>query len=104
MSPNNRIPRLDRDRLYLADGGLETTMIYREGIELPDFAAFLLLNDQGRREALRRYYRDYVEIAQQHRLAFTLDTPTWRANPDWGERLGYSRPRLAEVNRAGVRF
>ncbi len=104
MTPNDRIPRLDRDRLYLADGGLETTMMYREGIELPEFAAFVLLNDQRRREALRRYYCSYIQIARQHGLAFTLDTPTWRANPDWGEKLGYSRPRLAEVNRAAVGF
>ena len=104
MPSDDRIPRLDRDRLYLADGGLETTMIYREGIELPDFAAFLLLKGHRHRDALRRYYRHYIEIAQRHRVAFTLDTPTWRANPDWGEKLGYSRPQLADVNRAAVRF
>jgi hypothetical protein len=68
MSPNERIPRIDRDRLYLADGGLETTMIYREGIDLPHFASFLLLEDHGGREALRRYYRNHIEIARRHRL------------------------------------
>jgi S-methylmethionine-dependent homocysteine/selenocysteine methylase len=33
-----------------------------------------------------------------------LDTPTWRANADWGERLEYSAEGLAEVNRRGVRL
>jgi len=102
MSPNNRIPRLERDRLYLADGGLETTMIYREGIELPHFASFSLLNDNRSRDVLRHYYRDYIEIAHRHGLGFTLDTPTWRANLDWGEKLGYSSSDLADVNRAAV--
>jgi homocysteine S-methyltransferase len=31
-----------------------------------------------------------------------LDTPTWRANCDWGERLGYDSARLADVNRRAV--
>jgi S-methylmethionine-dependent homocysteine/selenocysteine methylase len=104
MTTDDRVPRLDRDRLYVGDGGLETTMIYREGIELPHFASFLLLNDERSREALRRYYGGYIEIAHRQRLGFTLDTPTWRANADWGEKLGYSAPELAEVNRAAVRF
>jgi homocysteine S-methyltransferase len=104
MTPDDRVPRLDRDRLYVADGGLETTMIYREGIALPHFASFLLLNDPTSREALRRYYCGYIEIAHRLRLGFTLDTPTWRANADWGEKLGYSASELVEVNRAAVRF
>jgi S-methylmethionine-dependent homocysteine/selenocysteine methylase len=31
-----------------------------------------------------------------------LDTPTWRANPDWGALLGYSPERLDDVNRRAV--
>jgi S-methylmethionine-dependent homocysteine/selenocysteine methylase len=96
------LPSLDSDRLFAADGGLETTMIFDEGIELPEFAAFVLLEDEGGVEALRRYYRSYLEIARRHGLGFTLDTPTWRASRDWGERLGYSPERLADVNRRAV--
>jgi hypothetical protein len=44
----------DGSRLFVGDGGLETTMIFREGIELPFFAAFPLLRDFAGREALRR--------------------------------------------------
>jgi S-methylmethionine-dependent homocysteine/selenocysteine methylase len=96
------LPSLDSDRLFAGDGGLETTMIFDEGIELPHFAAFLLLESEEGVEALRRYYRGYLEIARRHGLGFTLDTPTWRANRDWGERLGYSPERLAAVNRQAV--
>lgn len=74
-------------------------MIYERGFELPCFAAFTLLEDEEGRAALREYYRGYVEIARRHGAGFTLDTPTWRASSDWGERLGYSPQRLAEVNR-----
>lgn len=96
------LPSLDSAVLFAADGGLETTMIFDEGIELPCFAAFLLLRDEAGVEALRRYYRGYVEIARRHGLGFTLDTPTWRASRDWGERLGYSPEDLADVNRRAV--
>jgi S-methylmethionine-dependent homocysteine/selenocysteine methylase len=96
------LPSLDSERLFVADGGLETTMIFDQGIELPCFASFLLLRDEAGREALRRYYRDYIAIARGHRLGFVLDTPTWRASRDWGEQLGYSPEELAAVNRRAV--
>jgi len=38
------LPQLGGD-LFLTDGGLETTLIFHDGIELPDFAAFVLLKD-----------------------------------------------------------
>jgi homocysteine S-methyltransferase len=94
----------DGERLFIGDGGLETTMIFREGFELPEFAAFTLLGEPGGREALRRYYAGYLKIARRHRLGFVLDTPTWRASPGWGEKLGYSPAQIADVNREAVEF
>jgi homocysteine S-methyltransferase len=99
-----RLPRLDRERLFLGDGGMETTMIYGEGLDLPCFAAFVLLGEERGEEALRRYYATFLEIARGNDLGFTLDTPTWRASRDWGERLGYSPGALVDVNRAAVGF
>jgi S-methylmethionine-dependent homocysteine/selenocysteine methylase len=88
--------------MFIGDGGLETTMIFDEGFELPCFASFLLLREPGGVEALRRYYRGYIDIARRRGLGFTLDTPTWRANNDWGAKLGYSDDALADVNRDAV--
>jgi homocysteine S-methyltransferase len=98
------LPSLDSDRLFAADGGLETTMIFDQGIELPCFASFLLLEDEAGVKALREYYRGYIGIARRHRLGFTLDIPTWRANRDWGEQLGYSPEGLAAINRRAVQL
>lgn len=89
-------------RLYLGDGGLETTMIFERGLELPCFASFTLLDRPEGVDALRDYYRSYLEIATRNGVGFTLDTPTWRASSDWGEQLGYSSSALAEVNRRAV--
>jgi S-methylmethionine-dependent homocysteine/selenocysteine methylase len=88
--------------LFLTDGGLETTLIFHEGIELPYFAAFALLGDAGGRETLRRYYERYLEIAAAERTGFILETPTWRASADWAERLGLPRAELSALNRGAV--
>lgn len=96
------LPQLDPTHLFLTDGGLETTLVYQEGIELPDFAAFTLLRNTDGRETLARYYRRYLDIAVQHRTGFILESPTWRANTDWGRRLGYTETDLAAVNRQSI--
>ena len=53
-------------------------------------------------ETLRAYYRSYITIAQKRGVGIVLDTPTWRANADWGEKLGYGPDALADVNRRAV--
>jgi homocysteine S-methyltransferase len=100
MTDASRLP--DGSRLFLGDGGLETTMIFERGLDLPCFASFTLLDRPEGREALDDYYRGYVEIARRNGTGFTLDTPTWRASSDWGEELGYSATALAEANRQAV--
>ena len=89
---------------FITDGGLETTLVFHEEIDLPDFAAFPLLRDESGRAALRRYYESYQDIAERAGAGIVLDTATWRANADWGARLGWSREELAEVNRSAVEF
>jgi len=81
---------------------METTLIFRDGLELPDFASFVLLDEEDGIAALRAYYAAYVAIAKRHGVGIVLDSPTWRANHDWGARLGYSDQALDDVNRRGV--
>jgi homocysteine S-methyltransferase len=94
----------DGSRAFIGDGGLETTMIFGEGVELREFSSFVLLEDERGRQLLRSYYEGYYTLACKHEIGFTLDTPTWRASANWGERLGYSPQRLAAVNRDAVAF
>lgn len=96
------LPQLDTARAFLTDGGLETTLIYLDGIELPEFAACELLRTEEGIAHLRAYYERFLDLARQHGLGFTLDTPTWRANPDWTDRLGYDDATFEAVNRAGA--
>lgn len=88
--------------LFMTDGGLETTLIYQDGLDLPHFAAFDLLDRPDGRAVLRRYFMRYAELAASLGLGVVLESPTWRANPDWAERLGYDSEALAEANRKGV--
>ncbi len=91
-------------RTYITDGGLETTLVFHDGIDLPDFAAFPLLDDEAGRATLARYYTPYLDIAERDRVGIVLDTPTWRANPDWAARLGRDLAALADVNRRAVEY
>ena len=45
------LPQLSGD-LFLTDGGLETTLIFQDGFDLPEFAAFNLLKHESGREAM----------------------------------------------------
>ena len=96
--------QLVADRPFLTDGGLETSLVFRDSIDLPDFAAFPLLDSDHGRAALARYFGPYLDLAEETGSGFVLDTPTWRANLDWGARLSYDAPRLAAVNRRAVEF
>ncbi len=101
MNRRGQLPQLS-GRTFITDGGMETVLIFHAGLELPHFASFVLLDNEQGVEALRGYYLPYIEIAREQGVGVILDTPTWRANPDWGARLGYSPEALAEVNRRGV--
>lgn len=87
---------------FLTDGGLETTLVYHEGIDLPHFAAFVLVDDSAGKETLVGYYRRYADIACKSGHGFIFESPTWRASADWGDRLGYSARDLDSINRASV--
>lgn len=95
------LPQLSGD-LFLTDGGLETTLIFHNGIDLPQFAAFDLLKDDAGERVLRDYYAPYLDLARQHGLGFILESATWRANPDWAAALGYGIEQLDELNRKSI--
>lgn len=95
------LPQLG-SRLFLTDGGMETTFIFQDGINLPSNAAFDLMRTAEGRKHVTAYYERYIGIARRDGTGLILETPTWRASPDWGDLLGYSREALAAINQASV--
>jgi homocysteine S-methyltransferase len=90
--------------MKLTDAGLETVLVFEEGFELPQFAAFPLVDSEDGRAALSRYYRPFLELARDRGVPLVLSAPTWRASSDWGRLLGYEGDELAAVNRRAVAF
>ena len=97
------LPQLD-GRIWMTDGGLETSLVFLHGVDLPDFAAFPMLAEEAGRQELRRYYEPYLVHARDAGNGMVLDTPTWRASSDWADRLGVSADELADINRSSVGF
>lgn len=90
--------------IALTETGLETALVFHHGIELPHFAAFPLLDDPVGRTVLATVVREHVHVAADLGASFVLETPTWRASADWGEKLGYDGAGLDRVNRDAVAF
>jgi S-methylmethionine-dependent homocysteine/selenocysteine methylase len=97
------LPQLSH-HLFLTDGGLETTLIFHQGLDLPEFAAFDLFRHGEGQRALETYFRTYAELATQNQVGLVLESATWRANPDWAAKLGYSPAALTQVNHQAIQL
>ena len=95
------LPQLYGDK-FLTDGGLETTLIFHEGLELPEFAACDLLKNGDGREHLYKYYSAYAAIARDHKVGILLESATWRTSSEWGKKLGYSKEVLVDMNHKAI--
>jgi S-methylmethionine-dependent homocysteine/selenocysteine methylase len=97
---NARLPQLDR--LFLTDAGLESDMIFNKGLDLPCFSSLMLLRTAEGREALERYFSDFLDLARRSGTGCLLETATWRASSDWAEPLGLSLGEMDRLNRDAV--
>jgi S-methylmethionine-dependent homocysteine/selenocysteine methylase len=95
------LPQLS-GRLFLTDGGLETTLVFLDGIDLPHFASIALMRSADGIDSLRRYYRAYAKLAIDQGAGFVLESPCWRANRDWAAKLGYTEAELLDLNRKSI--
>jgi S-methylmethionine-dependent homocysteine/selenocysteine methylase len=97
----NNLPQLSGD-LFITDGGLETTLIFHGGWELPEFASFVLLQHEAGYAALQQYFQTYCNLAKNYGVGLILESATWRANPEWGSKLGYNAAELAQIDRRAI--
>jgi homocysteine S-methyltransferase len=99
----SKLPQL-ASKIFLTDAGLETAVIFIDGVDLPYFASFPMLDDPAQRDILRQYFMGFIKLAQHRNFGFILDTPTWRASSDWGAKLGRSAEDIYDINRKAVEF
>ncbi|HEY6532678.1 MAG TPA: homocysteine S-methyltransferase family protein [Acidimicrobiales bacterium] len=85
---HHALPQMTGDRTFLTDGGLETSLIFHDGMDLPAFASFPLLFTEEGRARLVAYYEQYLATARDHGMGFVLEGVTWRASRDWADELG----------------
>ncbi|MDT5285344.1 MAG: homocysteine S-methyltransferase [Mycobacterium sp.] len=93
---------------YLTEGGQETEILYKYGFELQQFAMFPLLDNPRAVTELRGMYGRYLDTAARHGFGVVMGGLDYRASPDWGSLLGYSRESAVDwvptppVNSPGV--
>jgi len=90
------------DSTVITDAGLETWLVFQQEVDLPAFAAYPLAATTDGTRLLTQYYEHYVTIAQSVGASIVLETPTWRANPDWAMTLGHDRVALGDFIAASV--
>jgi S-methylmethionine-dependent homocysteine/selenocysteine methylase len=93
-----------KQKHYLSDGGLETTLIFHKSIPLNDFAAFELLRNEEGKKVLEEYYKPYLSLAEKYKIGFVIESPTWRASSDWGFKLAYTHDQLFAMNKQSIKF
>jgi homocysteine S-methyltransferase len=101
VPPHTHLPQLDGG-LFLTDAGLETELVFHDGIDLPLFAAFDVLKDEAGTDRLRRYYRSFADLAAEVGAGLVLESPTWRASPRWAREIGYDDAQLDALNRKAI--
>ena len=101
MNSSRTLPQL-ADQKFLTDGGLETWLIFDEGIDIPHFASFALIEDDAAVEAMKRYFRNHMDIARRHGAGFILESPTWRASQDWADLLDISAEKLKQMTSKAI--
>jgi len=94
----------DDKRVFLTDGGFETSMLFHEGFDLPGFSAAPLLDDPEARQAMARYFDRFLAMAAEAGTGFVLDTGTWRAGEHWAEVVGVTRADMRRLNREAAAF
>ena len=102
MGYREQLPQLEGD-LFLTDGGIETSLIFHDGIDLPLFAAFTLLKDDEGTEALRRYFAPVHGDRRRQRPRLRAREPDLAGQPALGGGARRSRPTSStRLNRKAI--
>ena len=91
------LPQMGSD-IFACYVGMETEILFRDGIDLPGFASYPLLLNPAHKKLVRNYYCELVDLVREQNNGLILDAATWVANRDRGASLGFSPQDLEELN------
>ncbi|GAA6181365.1 homocysteine S-methyltransferase family protein [Shimia sp. NS0008-38b] len=91
-------------QLFLTYTGMETDLIFTQGVDLPGFASFPLLETAEGRRRLLSYVQDLAKLAQATDMGVIFESTTWVANADRGHAIGYRAADLDKANRDAIAF
>ena len=95
------LPQIDNG-LFLHYVGMDTDLMFNQGVDLPGFASYPLLETEDGRKLLRSYCDQLLTIAKELGVGVILDTASWVANRDRGAAIGFDPKRLKALNLASV--
>ena len=90
MSQRTTLPQTEGG-VFLTDAGLETVLIFHDGIDLPAFASFPLVEDDAGREALNGYYAPFLHLARERGDGLRPQLADLAGEPGLGRRAGLRR-------------
>lgn len=106
MAKNYRSSELPQvtnsSKVFLTDAGLETVLLFLQGIDLPEFAAFPLLQHDTGTVVLQKYFEQFVCLAIENKMGFIFESATWRASKDWAAKLNIGTIQLAELVKKSI--
>ena len=92
-----------RERRFLTTAGTETFLVFQQGFELPEFAAFTVLEDEPAWSKLQQDYLSPIfATAADQGFGLIVDALVWRAQPDYLRKLGRDAEALESINRRAV--
>ncbi len=99
------MPILEKlDRPFLCYTGIETDLIFNQGVDLPGFATFPLLETVKGRALLAKSYMAQVDLAREFGCGVMFESATWVANKDRAAAIGYGVSLLEQINLDAVQF
>ncbi len=101
MKYRHTLPQLNGTQM-ITDGGLETYLVFHDGIDLPHFAAFKALESEAGIRAMDTYMTRFAKLAVDEQRGFIMDTPTWRASARWGGEMWMTQNNLREIHREAI--
>lgn len=97
----NRLPQIEGGS-FLVYVGTETDLIFSQGVDLPGFASYPLLETDEGTDMLLAYFRALINEGKEAGAGVILESPTWVANRDKAAPLGYTPDALADLNRRAI--